>query len=384
MKKWVFLSCALAAALLAAGFLPLFSPALPANEAVLPAAVDRAGVYYKEGAVATAAAADIVMEQSGYVLSAGNAHTRMGMASTTKIMTALLAIERLDPETVVTVPKEAVGIEGSSIYLTEGEQITVSDLLYGLMLESGNDAATALAIAAGGTVEDFVRLMNERAAELGLEDTHFSNPHGLSADDHYTTAYDLARLTCAALENETFAAIVSCKTKTISDGRRYLSNHNRLLRSYEGCIGVKTGYTLATGRTLVTAAERDGLTLRRHAQRPQRLGRPYAAAGLRVRALRIGRARGCLGHAAARRRRGRGVGVRQRGGRVGRAAQGADGDAPAGAAAVRVRAGRARRRARLRGILLRGRTHRRAAADGGFGCGRAPPELLGKAFRIKR
>lgn len=261
MKKWVFLSCALAAALLAAGFLPLFSPALPANEAVLPAAVDRAGVYYKEGAVATAAAADIVMEQSGYVLSAGNAHTRMGMASTTKIMTALLAIERLDPETVVTVPKEAVGIEGSSIYLTEGEQITVSDLLYGLMLESGNDAATALAIAAGGTVEDFVRLMNERAAELGLEDTHFSNPHGLSADDHYTTAYDLARLTCAALENETFATIVSCKTKTISDGRRYLSNHNRLLRSYEGCIGVKTGYTLATGRTLVTAAERDGLTL---------------------------------------------------------------------------------------------------------------------------
>lgn len=183
------------------------------------------------------------------------------MASTTKIMTALLAIERLDPETVVTVPKEAVGIEGSSIYLTEGEQITVSDLLYGLMLESGNDAATALAIAAGGTVEDFVRLMNERAAELGLEDTHFSNPHGLSADDHYTTAYDLARLTCAALENETFASIVSCKTKTISDGRRYLSNHNRLLRSYEGCIGVKTGYTLATGRTLVTAAERDGLTL---------------------------------------------------------------------------------------------------------------------------
>ena len=261
MKKWVFLSCALAAALLAAGFLPLFSPALPENEAVLPAAVDRAGVYYKEGAVATAAAADIVMEQSGYVLSAGNAHTRMGMASTTKIMTALLAIERLDPETVVTVPKEAVGIEGSSIYLTEGEQITVSDLLYGLMLESGNDAATALAIAAGGTVEDFVRLMNERAAELGLEDTHFSNPHGLSADDHYTTAYDLARLTCAALENETFASIVSCKTKTISDGRRYLSNHNRLLRSYEGCIGVKTGYTLATGRTLVTAAERDGLTL---------------------------------------------------------------------------------------------------------------------------
>ena len=256
MKKWVFLSCALAAALLAAGFLPLFSPALPANEAVLPAAVDRAGVYYKEGAVATAAAADIVMEQSGYVLSAGNAHTRMGMASTTKIMTALLAIERLDPETVVTVPKEAVGIEGSSIYLTEGEQITVSDLLYGLMLESGNDAATALAIAAGGTVEDFVRLMNERAAELGLEDTHFSNPHGLSADDHYTTAYDLARLTCAALENETFAAIVSCKTKTISDGRRYLSNHNRLLRSYEGYIGVKTGYTRHAGRILVSAAER--------------------------------------------------------------------------------------------------------------------------------
>lgn len=261
MKKWVFLSCVLAALLLAAGFLPLVAPDLPENAPVVPAAVDRAGVYYRENAVATAAAADIVMEQSGYVLSAGNENVRLGMASTTKIMTALLAIELLEPEAVVTVPKEAVGIEGSSIYLIEGEQITVSDLLYGLMLESGNDAATALAIAAGGTVEHFVAMMNERAAELGLEDTHFSNPHGLSADDHYTTAYDLARLTCAALENETFAEIVSCKTKTISDGKRYLSNHNRLLRSYEGCIGVKTGYTIATGRTLVTAAERDGLTL---------------------------------------------------------------------------------------------------------------------------
>ena len=261
MKKWVFLSCVLAALLLAAGFLPLVAPDLPENAPVVPAAVDRAGVDYRENAVATAAAADIVMEQSGYVLSAGNENLRLGMASTTKIMTALLAIELLEPEAVVTVPKEAVGIEGSSIYLIEGEQITVSDLLYGLMLESGNDAATALAIAAGGTVEHFVAMMNERAAELGLEDTHFSNPHGLSADDHYTTAYDLARLTCAALENETFAEIVSCKTKTISDGKRYLSNHNRLLRSYEGCIGVKTGYTIATGRTLVTAAERDGLTL---------------------------------------------------------------------------------------------------------------------------
>ena len=383
MKKWVFLSCALAAALLAAGFLPLFSPALPANEAVLPAAVDRAGVYYKEGAVATAAAADIVMEQSGYVLSAGNAHTRMGMASTTKIMTALLAIERLDPETVVTVPKEAVGIEGSSIYLTEGEQITVSDLLYGLMLESGNDAATALAIAAGGTVEDFVRLMNERAAELGLEDTHFSNPHGLSADDHYTTAYDLARLTCAALENETFAAIVSCKTKTISDGRRYLSNHNRLLRSYEGCIGVKTGYTLATGRTLVTAAERDGLTLvavtlndRSDWADHTRLldygfahyesvalegvsGTPLPVVGGVAESVSVSAADGSV--------------VLPKGQTVTRRL-----------VLPRFVYAPVERRARLRGILLRGRTHRRAAADGGFGRGRAPPELLGKAFRIKR
>lgn len=211
--------------------------------------------------MATAAAADIVMEQSGYVLSAGNAHTRMGMASTTKIMTALLAIERLDPETVVTVPKEAVGIEGSSIYLTEGEQITVSDLLYGLMLESGNDAATG-AGHRGRRDGGGLRPADERArGRIGAGGHAFLQPARLSADDHYTTAYDLARLTCAALENETFASIVSCKTKTISDGRRYLSNHNRLLRSYEGCIGVKTGYTLATGRTLVTAAERDGLTL---------------------------------------------------------------------------------------------------------------------------
>ncbi len=112
MKKWVFLSCVLAALLLAAGFLPLVAPDLPENAPVVPAAVDRAGVYYRENAVATAAAADIVMEQSGYVLSAGNENVRLGMASTTKIMTALLAIELLEPEAVVTVPKEAVGIEG--------------------------------------------------------------------------------------------------------------------------------------------------------------------------------------------------------------------------------------------------------------------------------
>ena len=263
IKPALILSALIILLSVCAGFLPVFAPATGPQTAV-PSSdgfSDGEKGYFSGAAVSTSAAADILMEQSGIILSGKNISARMGMASTTKIMTALIAIERLDPDSVVSVPKEAVGIEGSSLYLTEGEKITVSDLLYGLMLESGNDAAVALAIAVSGSEEEFVELMNRRAEELGLEDTHFVNPHGLSDDDHYTTAYDLAKLTCAALENETFERIVSTGTAVISDGRRTLYNHNRLLGSYEGCIGVKTGYTIATGRTLVTAARRDGMTL---------------------------------------------------------------------------------------------------------------------------
>lgn len=194
-----------------------------------------------------------------------NAMRRHPMASTTKIMTALVALECTHPTDVVTVAPEAAGIEGSSIYLRAGEHQTMENLLYALLLESANDAAAAIAIHTAGSISAFADKMNARAAELGLTDTHFTNPHGLADPEHYTTALDLARITAAAMENETFYTIVSTKHKTITtnDGTvsRTLSNHNRLLRSYEDCVGVKTGFTKNSGRCLVSAAERDGMLL---------------------------------------------------------------------------------------------------------------------------
>ncbi len=202
---------------------------------------------------------------SGQVLTEGNARVRRPMASTTKVMTALVVLETLPLDTVVTVPREAVGVEGSSIYLYKGEQITVQTLLYALMLSSANDAAVALAIACDGSVAAFADRMNAKAAQLGLADTHFCNPNGLHEDAHYTTAYDLARLTCAALANETFAEIVRTKRYTApqngTDATRLFVNHNRLLRTLDGAVGVKTGFTRAAGRCLVSATTREGLTL---------------------------------------------------------------------------------------------------------------------------
>ncbi len=212
------------------------------------------------------AASYILMDAaSGEVLSEGNAHVRRPMASTTKIMTALVILEALPLDTVVTVPREAVGVEGSSIYLYEGEQITVQTLLYALLLSSANDAAVALALACDKNVAAFAARMNEKAAELGLSNTHFCNPNGLHEEAHYTTAYDLARLTCAALANDTFAKIVQTKRYTApqngTDATRLFLNHNRLLRTLDGAVGVKTGFTRAAGRCLVSATTREGLTL---------------------------------------------------------------------------------------------------------------------------
>ena len=200
-----------------------------------------------------------------------NSKKRMGEASTTKIMTALVVAEHLPLNKKVTVPSAAVGVEGSSVYLCEGEILSVRDLLLALLLESANDAAVALAIATSGSLESFAELMNSRAAELGLCDTHFCNPHGLYDEDHYTTAQDLAIISAAALENEDLREIFATKKTTVpckvtttepdGDGVRYLKNHNRMLSLYEGAIGIKTGYTKATGRCLVSAAQRDGMTL---------------------------------------------------------------------------------------------------------------------------
>ena len=213
----------------------------------------------------SAESAVLTEAESGEIIYEKNAHKRRGMASTTKIMTAICALENIDAGTVVTVPREAAGIEGSSVYLREGEKITVEDLLYALMLQSANDAAAAIAIAVSGSIEAFAELMNAKAAELGLCDTHFENPHGLDGEAHYTTAYELAKIAAYALRNEAFARIVSTVKHTVPatelSPARTLVNHNRLLRENGDVIGVKTGYTKKCGRTLVSAAKRDGVTL---------------------------------------------------------------------------------------------------------------------------
>lgn len=181
------------------------------------------------------------------------------IASTTKIMTAILVCENCNVLDLVQIPKEAVGIEGSSIYLKEGEVLTVQELLYGMMLHSGNDAATALAIFCGGSVEAFARMMNAKAKELKMNGSHFANPHGLDAAEHYSTARDLAILAKYAMQNPIFAQTVSAKT--VRMGNRYLTNHNKLLWRVEGAEGVKTGFTKAAGRILVSSATRDGRRL---------------------------------------------------------------------------------------------------------------------------
>lgn len=211
----------------------------------------------------------ILIEQScGDVLYEKNAHERMSMASTTKIMTALCAIEAGNLDRTVTVNPSACGVEGSSIYLQAGDQLTMESLLCALMLESANDAAAAIAYDISGSIDGFADSMNETAAKLGLSDTHFTNPHGLDDENHYTTAADLARLTSYALKNETFARIVSTQKHTVSirhaDGEelsRVLLNHNKLLKLSDDVIGVKTGFTKHSGRCLVSAARRDGVTV---------------------------------------------------------------------------------------------------------------------------
>jgi D-alanyl-D-alanine carboxypeptidase len=193
------------------------------------------------------------------VLFDKDADSRSLIASTTKIMTALVVCEQCNVLDRMRIPKEAVGIEGSSMYLREGEILSIQELLYGLMLHSGNDAAVALAIYCGGTVEGFAELMNDKARALGLSNTHFENPNGLDSPDHYSTAADLATLTAYAMENPIFSKTVSAKTVTA--GGRSLRNHNKLLWRLEGADGVKTGYTRAAGRILVSSVVRDGRRL---------------------------------------------------------------------------------------------------------------------------
>ncbi len=243
---------------------------------------------------------DVVWEKNGDV--------RLPMASTTKIMTALVALECGDFDRLYPMPPEVCGVEGSSVYLRAGEYLSLEELLYAVLLQSANDAAAAVAVLVGGDIPTFAEMMNDKAAQLGLSDTHFTNPHGLDDENHYTTARDLARIAAYALENDTFRQIVSTRKTTIPQGRvpknppsggvdekvpvenhgvalengdtpspndtvsedtnrfttegtRVLVNHNRLLRLYPDIIGVKTGFTKRSGRCLVSAAEQNGVRL---------------------------------------------------------------------------------------------------------------------------
>ncbi len=218
------------------------------------------------GDVSTTAKAMCVIEKdSRRVVFSKNENMKLPMASTTKILTAITVIQNCNNlDETIQIDDRAVGVEGSSIYLKQGEIISVRDLLYGLMLRSGNDSAVALACYIGGNVENFAKMMNETAKNIGANDSNFVTPHGLDHKEHYTTAKDLANITAYALNNPIFKEIVSSKKHTTNstnkNDKRYMNNKNRLLNSLDGCIGVKTGYTQKAGRCLVSATERENET----------------------------------------------------------------------------------------------------------------------------
>ena len=230
------------------------------NTVDMQATISKNGVY---------SSAVLLNADTMEVLYSDNKDTPLPMASTSKIMTALVVLEKCDLDKYFIIPKEGTYIEGSSIYLQEGERWKVRDLLYGLMLRSGNDSAAALAICTAGSVENFVVLMNNKAKELGLLNTNFANPHGLHADNHYTTAYELAKITAEAYKIKEFKDIVSAKShrtdiiydKENNESVRVFYNKNKMLSSYDGADGVKTGYTKKSGRCLVSSATRGNLRL---------------------------------------------------------------------------------------------------------------------------
>lgn len=218
-------------------------------------------VLPSDSAMALSSSECVMEVYSHRVLGSSNLDARLPMASTTKTMTALIACESGKLDDTVKIPKIAEGVEGSSIYLRAGEELKLRDLVYGLMLRSGNDSAVAIACYLGGSVEGFASIMNERAAQMGLKNTNFVNSHGLHDDNHYTSAYDLAVIASEGMKNEEFRTVVSSKKYSCGEGEniRYFTNKNKLLWSYEGCNGLKTGYTKKAGRCLVSASERNGM-----------------------------------------------------------------------------------------------------------------------------
>ncbi|AMA73641.1 D-alanyl-D-alanine carboxypeptidase family protein [Aneurinibacillus thermoaerophilus] len=243
MKKLVFI--------LIAFLMMLPQPTIAAGPALPPVSAE------------TAALIDVA---TGRILAEKQADRRMRIASLTKIMTAIVALEEGNSQDIVTTPNSAYGKEGSSIYLKRGEKMKMEDMLYGLMLRSGNDAAVAIAEHVGGSIEGFARLMNEKAEYIGMHSSHFTNPHGLDdSDNHYSTARDMALLTAYALRNPEFRKIVSTQVKYIpweeEQWDRKLVNKNKMLRLYKGADGVKTGYTKLAKRCLSSSATRNGQQL---------------------------------------------------------------------------------------------------------------------------
>ena len=225
----------------------------------LPAFLCTHAAAFAESAPQVSAASCIVMYEDGRALYEKNADTRSLIASTTKLMTALVCLERLPLDEGVTIKPDCCEVEGSSMGLRAGERYTVRELLLGLLLASGNDAALALADHVSGGMQAFAALMNRKAEELDLTRTHFANPHGLDAPEHYSTARDLAKLMLACMENDAFCGLIG--TKSAELGGVVILNHNRLLLTCPGCIGGKTGYTAAAGRCLVSCCERGGMRL---------------------------------------------------------------------------------------------------------------------------
>lgn len=262
MKKMVFA----VKKTLALAVLPL-ALALPAFFApVFAAEAPQEASANTQGPSVSAQCAAVLHMDTGEVLFVKNGDERRAMASTTKIMTALLTLEEAAVENrEVEITREMVLVEGSSMGLREGDRLTLRDLAVGMLTVSGNDAANSAAIAISGSREAFVERMNQRAQELGLENTHFETPSGLDGETHYSTALDMAKLAAAAMQNPDFASIAGSKTAKVTflspEKTVTYQNHNKLLSLYEGCTGVKTGYTKKAGRCLVSAAERDGVRL---------------------------------------------------------------------------------------------------------------------------
>lgn len=239
-RIWIFIT-----------FLFILTAVIPSPAAALPEVVGEAAV--------------VMDSKNGQLLYEKNPHQRLYPASTTKILTAIVALENAKLDDLVTIPKDACSVEGSAIGLREGERITLEDLLYAMLLNSGNDTAVAIAYHIGGSVEGFVEMMNKKAAELGAVESQFKNPNGLPLPDHYSTAYDMALIARYAMQNPEFRRIVSTKVKTITreitDAQVFLDNSNKLLWRYDGAIGIKTGYTVDARQCLISAAARDNREL---------------------------------------------------------------------------------------------------------------------------